>query len=277
MRKSRWRKRLLFKRVALRPRIVTLGLMLDRAQRDQSASPGAVFATTHWSVVLTAGQGEEKARDAALEKLCRTYWYPLYAYARRKGSGPDDAKDLTQQFFLRLLQGNRLALAHPSRGKFRTFLLSSFQNFLVNEWTKTSREKRGGGQEFLPLQSEDPENLYAFEPVDARTPESVYEERWAATVMNQALTQLSGEYAGGREKLFKMLQGCAWGEKADQPLAGVASMLGMSEGAVRVAVHRLRGRYRELLRQTIAQTVSSENEVDDELRHLIQIVSRRAM
>lgn len=235
--------------------------------------PREWFLTTHWSVVLAAGRDPSPDAREALERLCQSYWYPLYAYVRRKGSAPDDAKDLTQEFFLRLLQGNRLALADPSRGRFRTFLLASFRNFLVNEWAKASREKRGGGQGLVSLHTDDPENLYASEPADARTPEAMYEQRWAAAVMDQAMTQLRIEYAGGREQLFETLRFCAWGEKAGQPLAEVALALGMTEGAVRVAVHRLRGRYRALLRGVIGQTVSSPAEVDDELRHLIQIVS----
>ncbi len=246
----------------------------EREAASPATHAGAQFTTTHWSVVLAAGDKSSSDAHEALERLCQTYWYPLYAYVRRKGVGPDDAQDLTQQFFLRLLQGNRLALANPARGRFRTFLLSSLQNFLVNEWVKASREKRGGRQEFVPLHTGDPERLYACEPADARTPESVFEQRWAATVMRQAMTQLRAEYADGREKLFETLQACAWGDKANLPLAAIAETLGMREGAVRVAVHRLRGRYRDFLRQTIAQTVSSAAEVDDELRHLIQIVSR---
>ena len=231
------------------------------------------FVTTHWSVVLAAGRDPSPDAREALERLCRTYWYPLYAFVRRKGSAPEDAKDLTQQFFLRLLQGNRLALADPSRGRFRTFLLASFRNFLVNEWAKASREKRGGGQGLVPLHTDDPENLYASEPADARTPETVYEQRWAASIMDQAMTQLQVEYTGARERLFEALRVCAWGEKAGQPLAEVGLVLGMTEGAVRVAVHRLRSRYRALLREVIGQTVGNPAEVDDELRHLIEIVS----
>ena len=236
-------------------------------------NPGAQFTTTHWSVVLTAGHASSPDARQALEQLCRTYWYPLYAYVRRRGVGKDDAEDLTQQFFLRLLQGNRLALADPARGRFRTFLLSSFQNFLANEWTKASREKRGGKIEFVPLLLEDAEKIYAAERADESTPEALYEQRWAATVMQEAMNQLRAEYAG-RDKLFAMLQASAWGEKASQPLAEVAAELDMTEGAVRVAVHRLRSRYRVRLRETIAQTVGNAADVDDELRQLIQIVSR---
>jgi RNA polymerase sigma factor (sigma-70 family) len=239
-------------------------------------NPGAQFTTTHWSVVLTAGHGSSPDARQALERLCRTYWYPLYAYVRRRGVGIDNAEDLTQEFFLRLLQGKRLALADPARGRFRTFLLSALQNFLANEWTKASREKRGGKIEFVPLVLEDAEKIYAAERADESTPEALYERRWAATVMQEAMNQLRAEYTG-REKLFAILQASVWGETGSQPLAELAAALGMTEGAVRVAVHRLRSRYRERLRETIAQTVSNAAEVDAELRHLIQVVSRNAL
>jgi RNA polymerase sigma-70 factor (ECF subfamily) len=209
-----------------------------------------------------------------LEQLCQAYWYPLYAYVRRKGYGPEDAQDLTQGFFARLLKDNRIALADPARGRFRTFLLSALQNFLINEWTKMSRERRGGGFQFVPLQSESPEERYAAEPMDQRTPEALYEQRWAAAVMARAFERLRQEYLSRHARLFEALKPFVWGEKSGASHAKIASDLGLSEGAVRVAVHRLRRRYRDLLREEIAFTVESPADVDDELRHLIETVSR---
>jgi RNA polymerase sigma factor (sigma-70 family) len=232
------------------------------------------FRTTHWSVVLAAGQSNCPTGAAALEQLCGAYWYPLYAYVRRKGYTPEDAQDLTQGFLARLLAGNRLCLADRTRGRFRTFLLSALQNFLINEWQKASSEKRGGGVEFVPLLTENPEQLYAAEPADDRTPEVIYEQRWAAAVMARALERLDAEHCGEQSPFFEALKPFVWGAKSGTSHAEAGSVLGMSAGAVRVAVHRLRRRYRELLRQEIVETVASPEEVDDELRHLIDVVSR---
>jgi RNA polymerase sigma factor (sigma-70 family) len=232
------------------------------------------FTTTHWSVVLAAGDDSSASGAAALEQLCHAYWYPLYAYVRRKGYGPEDAQDLTQGFLARLLAGNRIARADPARGRFRTFLLSALQNFLINEWAKLAREKRGGNVEFVALHSEDPERLYAAEPADDRTPELIYEQRWAAAVMARAFDRLGAEYKAGQAQLFEALKPFVWGEKSGASHAEIGAVLGLSGGAVRVAVHRLRRRYRNLLREEIAQTVSSAAEIDDELRHLIHVVSQ---
>src|SRR5262245_40438937 len=245
---------------------------------DDSVSPGAgQFVTTHWSAVLAAGHDSAPGAAGALEKLCGTYWYPLYAYVRRKGYQTEDAKDLTQQFFARLLQGGRLALADPARGRFRTFLLTALNHFLINEWTKASREKRGGAMTFVPLHTDDPENIYAAEPADDCTPETLYEQRWATAVMRQAFHRLQAEYRGDRARLFEALKPFVWGEEAGASSGEVGAALELSEGAVRVAVHRLRRSYREFLREEIAQTVATPDEVDDELRHLIEIVSRTSL
>ena len=248
--------------------------MSDAAERNDSPGKAQYFATTHWSVVLAAGNRAEPSAEAALERLCGTYWYPVYAHLRRKGQSPEDAQDLTQLLFARLLQADRLALADPARGRFRTFLLTALNHLLINEWTKTRREKRGGAIQFVPLQTNDPERLYAAEPVDDCTPETVYEQRWAAAVMGRAFERLTEEHGGDRARLFEALKTFVWGEKAGTPQADIAAALGLNEGAVRVAIHRLRRSYREFLRAEIAQTVATPEEVDDELRHLIAIVSR---
>jgi RNA polymerase sigma-70 factor (ECF subfamily) len=230
------------------------------------------FLTTHWSVVQAAGHDSTPNARDALEKLCGSYWYPLYAYVRRKGHCDQDAKDLTQQFFARLLQGGRIALADPARGRFRTFLLTTLNHFLVNEWIKSNREKRGGSIEFVPLHTDDPENIYATEPADDRSPEIVYEQRWAATVMRRAFERLAARYGSERARLLEAFKPFLWGEKAGTSQAEIAKALGLSSSAVRVAIHRLRKNFREILRDEIAQTVARPEEVDDELRHLVEIV-----
>lgn len=249
--------------------------MLPDFQRSGDLStPGMSFHTTHWTAVLVAGHDSVPGSKEALEDLCRAYWYPLYAYVRRKGHSEADAKDLTQQFFARLLHGGRLALADPARGRFRTFLLTALNHFLINEWIKTGRDKRGGAIEFVPLHTDDPENLYSAEPADARTPETLYDQHWAAAVMKQALDRLAAEYRDDRARLFEALKPFVWGEKAGASYAEIATALGLNEGAVRVAVHRLRRTYREFLRDEIAQTVATPEEVEQELRYLIEIVAR---
>ncbi len=255
---------------------------LDRPVRTEDSNsepqaPGGVFATTHWSVVLAAGQQDTPQSAAALEQLCRTYWYPLYVYVRRRGYGPEDAEDLTQQFFAVLLQHEYFRLADPRRGRFRTFLLHALEHFLTNEWKRAQRIKRGGGATFLSLDAANGERRYALEPVTAATPERAYEHRWAITLLDQVLASLREEYTrGGKERLFGELASSLWGgDSSSGPgsYAVVGESLGMSQGAVRVAVHRLRKRYRELLKTEVAQTVATPEEVDEEVRCLIRAVS----
>jgi len=232
------------------------------------------FTTTHWSVVLAAGHESSPGAQEALEKLCRTYWYPLYAFARRQGCTVEEAEDMTQEFFARLLAKNYLSLADPARGRFRSFLLTSLKNFLANEWRLVSRAKRGGGQQFIPLDAKDAEGRYAHEPVDEASPDKLYEKRWAATVLEQAMDRLHEEFrATGREKLFAELKAFVWGDRDVTSQVEVAARLRMSEGAVNVAVHRMRRHYRELLRAEIAETVASPAEVDEELHHLKTVLS----
>lgn len=236
------------------------------------ASPAAQwFATTHWSVVLDAAQEEKPGAKEALNKICASYWEPLFAFVRRQGYGIEDSEDLTQQFLARLLQKNRISMADPKRGRFRTFLLSSMKNFLANEWAKSNREKRGGGYKFFSLEREDTE-LPRFEPSDQRTPETVYEERWAATIMSRTMAMLRDEQAG-RTDWFELLKEFIWGSQQGS-IQELAKTLGSTEGAVRVAVHRLRSRYKALLRSEISKTVAHPEEVNEELRYLIEVVSR---
>lgn len=231
---------------------------------------GKPFATTHWSVVLAAGSRDTPQSAAALERLCRTYWYPLYAHVRRRGHGPEDAQDLTQEFFARLLAKHWLTMADPRRGRFRTFLLAALDHFLANEWNRARCQKRGGAHQMISWDCAGAEGRYLAEPVDEVTPETIYQKRWAATVLEEVLRHLSEEYAAsGKRTFFEAVKVLLWGEKAARPQAEIAPELGLSEGALKATVHRLRRRYRELLRYEIAQTVSSPAEVDAEIRELM--------
>ncbi len=235
------------------------------------ASPD-VFATTHWSVVLLAGQRELPQAAEALECLCRAYWYPLYVFIRRQGYSPEDAQDLTQDFFSRVLQKNYFAIVDPERGKLRTFLLRSLKNFLVNEWKRAGRLKRGGGLEFLSIDTNAAEDRYAVEAPDEPNPDAEYERRWAVTLIEQVLTALREEFnAADKAPLFEELRGFIWGDKSTASYAEIAGHLNLTEGTVKVAVHRLRQRFRELLRAEVANTVARPEDIDGELRHLISV------
>jgi RNA polymerase sigma factor (sigma-70 family) len=247
---------------------------------DQNHGPAAQpvrrFATTRWSVVAAAGQPDSPEAREALATLCRIYWYPLYAYARRQLPRPDDAQDLTQEFFALLLEKDYLHDADPQRGKFRSFLLTAFRRFLGKERDRARAQKRGGGRSLLPLDFQAGERQYQLEPTDHATPETLYERRWALTLLQQTLARLRHEQVNaGKEKLFEALKGTLTGDDDAEPYARIAEPLGMSEQAVKVAVHRLRRRYRELLRAEIAQTVATPEEVDDELRDLFAAVRSR--
>jgi RNA polymerase sigma factor (sigma-70 family) len=248
--------------------------VVSHASDDAGKNDATWFATTHWSIVLAAGQERGSAAQNALESLCRTYWYPLYAYVRRTGRDPDEAKDLTQEFFAQLLEADKIGIADPARGRFRTFLLTAMKHFLVNVWKKENRLKRGGGQALLSLNADAGEQSFAAEPSDPLTPETIYERRWAATLLERVLGLLGEECAAsGRAAQFEEIKESLWGERRNSGLAGIAARLGMSEGALKTAVHRMRARYRELLRSEIAHTVASPAEIDEELRHLITVMS----
>ena len=235
-----------------------------------------MFATTHWSVVLMAARDDTPRAQPALEHLCRLYWYPLYAFARRRGCSPPDAQDLTQAFFARLLEKNWVGDADRNRGKFRTFLLTAMSRFLAGEWDKVRAQKRGGGMTFLPLQGDGAETRYALEPADSSTPEQAFERRWALALLESVLRQLQAEYDDeGNGKLFAVLGPALLGGRDKQPYAAMAGQLGLQEGATRVAVHRLRKRYRHLLRSEIARTMAETDNVDEELRHLFAVLSKR--
>jgi len=241
---------------------------------EQSAAEAGVFATTHWSVVLAAGQSESPGAQEALAKLCQTYWYPLYAFVRRQGHSPHDAQDLTQEFFARLLRSHYFAAADPKRGRFRSFLLGSIKHFLAHEWEKGRALKRGGGQVLISLDGPAGETRYALEPPDNVTADKIFERRWALTLLEQVLARLQEDYAAsGKRQLFQELKPTLTGEKCAGSYVEIGSRLGLNEGAVKVAVHRLRQRYGELLREEIAHTVASPEEVEEELRHLLSALS----
>jgi len=227
------------------------------------------FATTQWSIVLEAGRRSAPEADAALEALCRAYWFPLYAYARRRGYAQEEATDLTQEFFSRLIEKSFLESADPTRGKFRTFLLTIFQRFLANEYDRARAEKRGGGKQILSLDFDDGETRYASELVDEQTAERIFERQWALTLLGRVVDQLRAEYvARGKTDLFEHCRSFLVSPAMSAGYAELAATLNMTEGALRVAVHRLRERYRELLRSEVAATIADDQTVDDELNQL---------
>jgi RNA polymerase sigma factor (sigma-70 family) len=245
------------------------------AETPKVADRSPVFITTHWSIVLSAKDQDSPRSVDALEILCRTYWHPLYAYVRRRGYSPADAEDLTQEFFAWLLERNWLGRADQQRGRFRSFLLTSISNFLANEWDKARTQKRGGGQ-VVSLQHDESETGCVHEPSDNFTPEQSFEWRWALTLLDQVMNRLSAEFAqDDKAELFETLKPCLLGERTSQPYAILASKLAMTEGSVKVAVHRLRQRYRQLLRDEIANTVETPEEVEEELRYLFAVLARR--
>lgn len=230
------------------------------------------FATTHWSVVIAAGRGDDSRAQAALDRLCRTYWYPLYAFVRRSGQSSHDAEDLVQAFFARCLEKNYLADADRDRGRFRTFLLVALKRFLANEWDRARARKRGGAHAPISLDALAAEQRYALEPADVESADRLYERRWALTLLEKVLQRLEAENAG------KLAQFGALKEALTTPgatrYAELAARLGLSEGAVKVAVHRLRQRYRALLEEEIANTVARPDEIEAERRFLLAVLSR---
>jgi len=235
---------------------------------------GEIFATTRWTVVLTAGDRRAPQADAALEELCRTYWYPLYAYVRRHGHSREDAEDLTQAFFARLLEKNYLDGISSDGGKFRAFLLVAVKRFLANEWDRANRQKRGGGVAPLSLDWQDADTRYQINPADDLSPDKLYDRAWAVTVLERVITRLREENStDGKAKIYAQLQRFLMVGKDDISYGHTAAVLQLSEGAVRVAVHRLRRRYRELLREEIGQTLSDPAQAEEEMRVLFNALS----
>jgi RNA polymerase sigma factor (sigma-70 family) len=247
-----------------------MGVASEHSDPTTPAS-GDIFATTHWTVVLAAGRRSTPQADHALEELCRTYWYPLYAYVRRQGHSKEDAEDLTQGFFARFLERNYLEGVHSEKGRFRAFLLAALKHFLANEYDRATCQKRGGGEAPLSLDWQDADTRYQVDPADQLSPDKLYDRAWAMTLLEQVIARLREECAAeGKAKVFEELKPFLMAGKSDIPYAQAAASLGWNEGAARVAVHRLRKRYRELLRQTIAQTLSDPAQIEEELRALFR-------
>jgi RNA polymerase sigma factor (sigma-70 family) len=258
---------------------VTLGLVSTSAQADVPGTTGfepphrQAFVTTHWSVVLTAAHSDTTQACDALAKLCQTYWHPLYTYVRRRGYSPEDAEDLTQGFFAALLERKAVATVSPDKGRFRSFLLASLNHFLSDEWDKARAQKRGGGK-VISFDTQTAESWLDQVPSQNLTPEKAFELRWAITLLEQVYRKLEEEHRQqGKAELFEALRNTLAGPGNSAPYAELGRRLGLNEGAVKVAVHRLRQRYRALLRETIAETVATEAEVEEELRFLLRTVA----
>jgi len=227
------------------------------------------FATTHWSLIAAAQDRSSPQAREALAMLCRAYWYPLYAFVRRQGHGPEEAQDLTQEYFARLLEKDFLDAVDPAKGKFRSFLLAACKHFLSNERDRRNAQKRGGRCEVVSIDLPHAEERYRLEPADHLTPEKLFERRWALTLLEQVLARLRDDYARSEKgPLFEQLKGFLAGKKADSSYHAAADALGLSEGAVKVAVHRLRKRYRELLQEEIARTLGDPKLVEEEIQQL---------
>src|ERR1043166_8405191 len=240
---------------------------------DTRHVPPACFVTTRWSVVLAAQDKSSPDSAAALEALCRGYWYPLYAFVQSSGRSPHDAQDLTQEFFARLLSQDWLRVVLPEKGRFRTFLVVALKRFLTNEWHHASRQKRGSGRTPVPMDAVEAEHRFAAEP--ALAADEIFERRWAMTLLDQTLEQLNLEFThAGKAGEFETLKGWLTAGRGEIPYGTVAEALGTTAGAARVAVHRMRKRFRELFRQNVAQTVADSEDVDAEMRQIISILSR---
>jgi len=239
---------------------------------EVGGSGPVAFATTHWSVVLEA-QGPTPAAQAALEKLCRTYWRPIYGFVRRQGSEPEEAKDLTQGFFALLLERRDLNTVRKEKGRLRSYLLTSLKHFLTNERSRALAIKRGEGQRLIPLDQLHEREYAGFEAADTSTADQIYERRWALALLDKVLSRLGDEYrAAANAALFERLKTLLTDEPGRPSQVQIANELGMTENAVKQAFHRLRERYRQLLREEIANTVMLPGDIEDELRHLIAVL-----
>ena len=247
----------------------------DKSQDESLLVGEGRFAPTHWSVVLAAASEDSQAAAAALETLCRQYWYPLYAFAHRLGHTPADAEDIVQSFFANLLEKRSLEHADPRRGRFRTFLLASLKHFMTNEWQRQRTAKRGGGVPPFSLDQLGPEELYARETAHALTPEQLYDRAWALGVLAHARDRLRDDYIRrGQADRFRLLESFLPGETSELSYAEAGGQLGLSEGSVKAEVHRLKRRYRAFLRAAVMPTVARLEDVDEELRELMAALSQ---
>ena len=239
-------------------------------------APLQIFATTRWTIILRAAHEDDPEALAALTEVCRGYWYPLYAYVRRQGFDPHTAQDLTQEFFSKLIEKNYLAGADRQRGRFRWFLITAFKCFLANEFDRVHAQKRGGGERPLSLDQMTAEERYAHEPADTMNADLIYDRRWALDLLARARTRLEEEYQeGDKGRRFKLLSQFLPGGEPSASQAAMGEQLGLSENAVKQEVHRMKKRMAELILSEVEQTVSHPDDVDDELRHLIDIACRR--
>ncbi len=241
---------------------------------SESRAPGSVFATTHWSVVLEAGGQDTPQSAAALEQLCRTYWYPLYAYLRRTGCNPPDAEDLVQGFFLYLMEGQILRSVAREGGRFRSFLLGTLKNFVSDQRDKASAQKRGGGRRLVSWESAEAEHRFMLEPANVESAERLFERRWVLALLERAMERLQHECASaGKAELFAHIEGFISGEKGLASYADVAAQMKLSPSALKSVIFRLRQRYHELVREEVGHTVADPAELKDELRHLLGLFS----
>jgi RNA polymerase sigma factor (sigma-70 family) len=247
----------------------------DPARPADSKSRAGSFATTHWSVVQAAVAGSSPQAEAALESLCRAYWPAIYAHIRRLGHGPEEARDLTQGFFCRLLEKNWLEEADRERGRFRTFLLAAAKHYLANEWRRGRAQKRGGGRTLISLEALAAEEDHAWEPAAAQSPDQLFDYRWALAILEQAAARLEEECRlSGKAPQFAVLKSFLGGGAEVGTYAGAAAQLGTTEAAAKMAASRLRRRFRTLLRTVVADTVGSQGEIEEELRHLLAALSQ---
>lgn len=251
------------------PRAVPLQWLVPYNQHMQSDQGRASFATTRWSLVEKAGHQSSAQSRRALEVLCKSYWYPLYAYVRRRVSDRTEAEDLTQAFFTELIEKNYVGDASPERGRFRAFLLTAFKHFLSKQWERARAQKRGGGRVPIPLDFESADSRFTIEPVTNLTAEQIFERQWAVTLLDQAISRLQQEFVeADKADQFEKLKGFIIGDHAGTTYADVAEDLNLSLAAAKMAASRMRRRYRELIRDEIAQTVADPGEIDDEIQKL---------
>ena len=233
------------------------------------------FTTTHWTIVRNAADSLSPESTAALETLCRSYWYPLYAFVRRKGHDPETARDLTQEFFAQLLSKRLLHAVDPTKGRFRSWLLGVMKHFLAHEWTKARAQKRGGGQPQFSLDELEAEQRYQFEPITEADPETIFDRRWAFTILDRAASRLRTELdTSNRPQLYSVLKQFISTDGATSSYDEAARELAITPAALKSLIHRARARYQELIRDEISQTVTSESDVDDEIRYLLQVIRR---
>jgi len=248
--------------------------MSDKSRQHSAQSSKQRFATTHWSVVLAAGKRSSPQQKQALETLCRSYWFPLYAYLRQRGCDRHEAEDVTQAFFAHMLEKENLRTVDPQYGKFRSFLLVRLKGFLSDERDRARAQKRGGGRKILSLGIQNAEGQYALEPARGLSPEMLFEKSWALKVLERTMDRLEADMAKkGKQGLFDHLKVYLTADKDAIPYEAMAAELRMTEGSVRVAVHRLRRRYKKLLRDEISQTVSDDDQIDEEMGHLFSALA----